>query len=157
MCGRQRLGRLEMSVSRHDRPARGLRLLDQRPGQVEQRRLQRLARTQQPQQHVGRHLVVAAAPGVQLARHVAHQLAQAALDGGVNILVARRGSERPARELGAHALQPASEDLVLGLRQHARPNQRLGPGDAARDVDIVQAPVEAQAVVQPAYGVIGGP
>ena len=65
----------------------------------QQRRLQLAAersiqlsdRVHHPQAEIGRHLVVAAAPGMQLAAHRADQFGQAAFDRGVDIFIA--GSE----------------------------------------------------------------
>jgi hypothetical protein len=46
---------------------------------------------------------------MQLAGHAAHQLAQPALDGAVDVLVGRVRGEAPLGELAAHGLEPARD------------------------------------------------
>ncbi len=58
-----------------------------------------------PQAQRGRHLVVAAPPGVQLGADVADELGDAPLDRGVDVLVARREGEHAGGELLLHHVQ----------------------------------------------------
>jgi len=70
---------------------------------------QRLAQWRQrlyhPQAHIGGHLVVAAAARVQLARQRAHQFPQPALNGAMDILIARFRRELAALDIGGNARQ----------------------------------------------------
>ena len=69
------------------------------------------------QAQVGGHLVVARAAGVQLAGHRADQLAQAPLDGGVDVLVAGlEAAKAPASNSTAYLLQAGDQ-----LRRAPRP------------------------------------
>jgi hypothetical protein len=108
----------------------------------------------QPQAQVGCHLIVAAAPGMEFACRRADDLPQAALGGGVNVLVARHGLERPGGEFRAHLFQTGEDRQVFFLGQDARPGQRARPRLAAGDVRVVQPPIERQAVVELANRVI---
>ncbi len=100
---------------------------------------------QQPQAQVGRHLIVAAAPGVQFAGRRADQLAQAALHGAVDVFVALLEFKVLRVELLRHGLQAGADLAGLGVGQHAGLLQGMRPGQAAAHVCLRQAPVEAAA------------
>jgi hypothetical protein len=82
--------------------------------------------------HVGGHLVVARAGGVQLAPHGPHELGQAALDRHVDVLVVGPDLEPVLLDLLAHLPQAALElgqVLVADdsrAREHACVRLRLG-------------------------------
>jgi hypothetical protein len=76
--------------------------------------------------HIGGHLVVARAGGVELAAHGTDELGEPPLDGHVDVLVVVRHDEAVALDLLAHRLEPALDllDVVVAddaaAREHAR-------------------------------------
>ena len=81
---------------------------------------------------VGGDLVVAAATGVELGPHVAGDLGDPALDGGVDVLVAGLEDEDPRRQLLLHPVERGEQDGgLLGVED---PGPRAGParGPATR-------------------------
>ena len=99
----------------------------------------------QPQAHIGRHLVVAAATRVQAFARVAHQLGEPRFDVEVNVLQLQLPLKLAAFNVLGDLLETAldvgqvlSADDALGL-------QHLGMGQAALDVRSPQALVEKHA------------
>jgi hypothetical protein len=92
-----RLGRLQVGITRHDRRRVGLGLVDQRALQLAQTLVETVDGFAHPEPEVGRHLVVARARGMQASRRLADQLRQAALHVHVDIL--ERGLEGEAAVL----------------------------------------------------------
>jgi hypothetical protein len=72
-----------------------------RPLQLDQQAADQVDLAAQPQAHVGGHLVVAAAAGVQALAGVAHQLRQAGLDVQVHVLQVELPVELAGLDLGA--------------------------------------------------------
>jgi hypothetical protein len=109
---------------------------------------------QQPQAEIRRYLVIAAAPGVQLAAQRADQLLQPALDGAVNIFVFFQEDEFNLFDFNQDGLQPfCNLDGFAGL-QHASLFKRLCPGQAAAHILPGQASVKRQRGVQaPGQGI----
>jgi hypothetical protein len=112
---------------------------------LRQQRHQRVDLAAQPQPHIGGHLVVARAPGVQPLAGIPHELRQARLDVQVHVLELELPREAARLDLGRD-LGHAALDLGEVLRgddglgsQHAR------VGQAARDVGAPQALVEVDA------------
>ena len=85
-------------------------------------------RVAQVQPQVGRHLVVAAAPGAQLAAERPDPFEQAPLERGVHVLVVDRGPERPVAHRRLEVVQGAEHRAQLGVRPAVR--RRAGPGRA---------------------------
>ena len=112
------------------------------------KRAQVVNRVHHPQAKIGRHLIVAAASGMQLAADRADDLGQPPLDRRVNVLVARLEFERSRLEFRQHLLQPADERFGFLRRDHARRRNCPRVGDAAANVLPVHPPVKADAVVQ---------
>ena len=99
----------------------------------------------QPQAHIGRHLVVAAAAGVQALACVAHQLGQPCFDVEVNVFEFQLPLELAAFNVLCDLLQ-AALDVGQVLRvDDALRLQHLGMGQAASDVSLPQALVEKHA------------
>ena len=99
----------------------------------------------QPQAHVGGHLVVARAAGVQPLAGVADELGQPRLDVQVHVLQRELPLERAGLDLGAdlrHAALDGGE--VVGADDALR-GEHLGVRQAAGDVGAPQALVEADA------------
>jgi hypothetical protein len=91
------------------------RHVDQRALHVGQQHGQRVDLAAQPQAHVGGHLVVAAAAGVQALAGVAHQLRQAGLDVEVHVFQLQLPLELAAFDLGGD-LGHAALDVGQVLR-----------------------------------------
>ena len=114
-----RLGRLQVREAGH-RVGRVLRrAVGQNPHQVGHLSIQPIDGVPHPEAEIGRHLVVAAAGGMQALAGLAHQLGQARLDVQVHVLQVQLPLERPGRDL-----------LRDGSRRTARPRSppRLPPG-----------------------------
>ena len=98
-----------------------------------------------PEAQVGGHLVVAAAPGVQLGPGVAGQLGHPALDGGVHVLVTGGEDEGAVGQLLLNLVQCIEEFAHLAVGQDARLGQTLDVGPGSCDVVGRQDLVERKA------------
>ena len=134
---------------------RGQHRLDVVGGPREQQLLQRgerrvlaLGDAAQVQPHVGDHLVVAAAAGVQAGAGVADELREPALDGHVHVLVGVDRDERAGLDLAADGGEAVLDGLELVRAQDAGAEQRAGVRDRALDVLAPQAPVEGERAVE---------
>ena len=107
----------------------------------------------QPQPHVRRHLVIPAAPRVQLARDRANGLGQPALDEGVNVFVGCAGERGVgvALDFVMDAPEPCHDLVPLFPGQQPRRRDPVRPGNRARDVRLPQPPVERQRRVEPRH------
>jgi hypothetical protein len=83
---------------------------------------------------VERDLVVARAPGVQLAADLAHQLQEPTLHVHVDVFELGPEGERAAGQLNPDGFQPGDDPVALGIGEQAGPRQRVGPRHAAHDV-----------------------
>ena len=150
-----RLGPLQVGVARHRPVAVALgqlkQLLHHPPEQLDRPQRVRL----DDHRDVGRDLVVAGAPRVQLPGQGPDHLAQAPLDRHVDVLVVGLELELPALHLGPDLLQARVERLQLGRAQHAHRQQRPGMGPRLVDVIRGEAPVELDRAVQPPETGIG--
>src|SRR5690606_38444379 len=79
-------------------------------------------------------LVVAGSAGVDLASHRAHDLDQAALDGGVDVLVGVEEGEGAVGGVGGDLVKSFQQAACLGLIQDADGSQHLDLGDGATHV-----------------------
>ena len=99
----------------------------------------------QPQAHVGRDLVVARAPGVQPLAGIADQRGQTRLDVQVHVLEVELPLEAAGRDLVGDLLQTTPDrGMVVGADDALR-RKHLGVGEAAGDVGLPHALVEADA------------
>lgn len=105
--------------------------------------------SRKPQAHVGGDLLVAAAAGVQLPRDVlADDLAQAALVGGVDVLVgAGDDLEGAGLPLLLNLEQTGLDLLELVLTQATGLCVCAGEGDGAEDILLVEDVVEGEGLV----------
>ena len=92
-------------------------------------------RVADPELDVGRHLVVAAAAGVQLAADVAELLGQGRLDVHVDVFPLQHEREPPLLDLGLDLRQPPDDPLALVGRQ--QPDVRKHPRVRLRAQDVV--------------------
>ena len=145
MRERDDLRALQVRVPRHRCGAVFGRARHQRLLQARERDQQIGARTPCPHAQVGRHLVVAAASGVQHAGDRPRELEEPALDGGVDVLIARRDRERVAGELRGDGAQPGVDGAMLRGRQHADAAQHARVGARARDVVGAETAVDGEA------------
>ena len=121
-----RLRPLQVRVARqHDLDLAG-RSLDECSPQVQQGRSRPRDALAHPQRERGGYLVVATAPGVELARDAPHELTQASLHIHVDVLQGRIELERAVCQLRADLREPCHQLLgLLGgenalLAEHAR-------------------------------------
>ena len=126
-----RLGALQVGVAGKRPVEVALGELDERAHQPEQQLLGGQAVRPHEHRHVGGHLVVARARGVELPAHRPGDLGQAPLDRHVHVLVAGSHLEAVLVDLLAHLGQAALErgQVLLrddpAARQHARVRERL--------------------------------
>jgi hypothetical protein len=145
MAQRGRLGTLQVGVGRQRLGAVLLR-------QVEQHRLQPDDGLAQPgyrrpgvEAEVERHLVVAAAPCVELAGKLGTEdLVQPPLHRGVDVFVALDEGEGAILHLLAHRGEPAQQRPRILLGDGAGHAQHPGMGHAAGDVLAIQATIDGQ-------------
>ncbi len=112
--------------------------------QADQRRVLTVDHAAQVQPHVGDHLIVAAAPGVQLGTGVADQLDQSPFDRHVNVFVLVARHELPGLDLGSHPGQPVGDGGQLLAGEHTGGRQTVRVSHAPLDVFAPQAPVEGE-------------
>ena len=86
------------------------------------------------QPNVQRHLIVAAAGGVQAFARVPHPAGKLLLHKGVDILRVGINGQLARFQLGKHPLQSARDRVPVGLRQNTAAAQHIGMGKAARNV-----------------------
>ena len=140
-----RLRHLHVGEAGHHRVGMRVGQFDQRTLHVGQQGADAIDLAAQPQPHVGGHLVVAAAPGVQPLAGIADQLRQPGLDVEVHVLQFELPFEAAGLDL-VDDLRHAAADVGQVLRaDDALRGQHLGMGQAAVDVGAPQPLVEADA------------
>ena len=87
MTQRNRLGDLQMRVTRHHRAGLGVGAVDQGPLQAAHFEIEAVDRIAQPQPQIGCDLVIARPRGMKAPRHRPDQLSEARLDVHVNVFV----------------------------------------------------------------------
>src|SRR5207237_5032027 len=98
----------------------------------------------QPEAKVERHLVVAAAAGVQLAAERPEELHEPPLDRHVDVLVRGEKAEAARVELAAHGAESPFEPRALAAREQPRSHERADVRHAARDVVRVETAVDGK-------------
>jgi hypothetical protein len=109
----------------------------------------------QVQPQVGHHLVVARTAGVHLAACRADELRQAALVGGVDVLVALLDDEDALGPFLPHQLQAVADRARLGSSEHAAPLERSRVRHAAVDVVRPHHLVHVEAIVEALHHRVG--
>ncbi len=143
MAERDRLRDLQVREAGHDRVAVLVCEIEQRAPQRNQLRGQPVDRAAQPQSHVGRHLVVARAGGMQALASVADAFGELALDVEVYILEIERPLEAPGVDVRGDPVEAALDVGDVLLVDDALRGEHAGMRSRARDVDLCQALVEA--------------
>ena len=87
-------------------------------------------------------MIVAAAAGVQFAGYGADQFGQAALVGGVNVLVARFDFELFSAPLAGNLFETGDDLFGFVRGKQSGSGQSLGVGLAAADIGLPEAPIE---------------
>jgi hypothetical protein len=99
--------------------------------------------------HVHRHLLVARPPGVQPLAGVADAGDELAFHERVHVLVAGAIEEAGIGGDGAaDVVEAGDERRDVALGQHPGPAERLGPGLAAGDVLVHQAPIDGERLAE---------
>ena len=143
------LGALQVGVPRQNRVDVLVGPRDQHAGQLTERRGLRLTVTTDPQQGVGRGLVVAATRRVQATPRITRDLGQPPFHGGVNVFVSRYEHEGTRRHLRCNLVEPRQHRRsVLGRHDAASAEH---PGVCPGPVDVLppQPPVHRQRLVEP--------
>src|SRR4051812_14268545 len=139
------LGALQMRVSRERDLRRLPRALQKYALQLLNPLGDRAALAPEVEPHVERDLVVATAPGVQLRADGTGDLRDASFDRGVDVLVARRKSERLAGQLLFDAVQRGNDDAAFLVVQQTDAREHLHVRARADDVVGGEATIEGQA------------
>ena len=133
---------LQMGVARHDRVCPAVGLLAQHADQLHQLRPQRRDRIFEIQPNVQRHLIVAAAPGVQPFARVADARGQFAFHKGVDVLGVRVNGQRAGSQIRSDRGQPVADGFAVRCRDNALLRQHCGVRHAAGNVLLCHAAVK---------------
>ena len=142
MAEGDRLGPLQMGVAGHHVRRMGGGLLEQRVAEGGHLLVEGARRVPQEQAQVHRHLVVAAAAGVQPLARLADALCQLGLHKGVDVLGGGVDGKGPALQVRQDALKALLDGRAVRLGNDALPGEHGRVGHAAGDVLGGHAPVE---------------
>ena len=134
-----RLGHLQMGETRQDDFGVVRGHFDQGTLQLVEQARDQVNFVAQPKAHIGCHLVVAAAPGVQAFARVAHQLGQTGFDVQVHVFQIELPLEGASLDLGPDLRHTALNICPIGLAQNPLCMQHLGMGQGTSDVRLPQA------------------
>ena len=134
VCEQDRLRGLHVGVAGHDRRLVAAGEPDERPLELDDRRIQISGPALHPEAQVGRDLVVARAAGVELARGGADARRQRHLDVEVDVLEGRVPGERAGPDVALDRAQAVGEGLGLGRGQEAGAPQPADMRERACDV-----------------------
>ena len=112
-----RLRDLQVGEARHDEAAWRSAWSSSARLQIRDQAAQLVDLRAQPQPHVGRHLVVARARGMQALARVADQRRQPALDVEVHVLGVERPAKAPGVDLPPDALEAAPDRRQVAARE----------------------------------------
>ena len=143
-----RLRPLHVRITGHYVLAVQNRLAAQHLDQLPKLRLQHAAFLFQVAAQIERHLIVAAAGGVQALARVAHAGSQLALHEGMNILRVRVDRKLAALNVLPDAHEAVTDDIRLVLLDHAARAQHGCVGDAAFDIFFCHSAVEGNGRVK---------
>ena len=120
----------------------GLGLGEQGPLETQQGPIDGIDPVPQPEAHIGAHLVIAAAAGVQLLAKGTQQLDQAPLHSKMHVLGLDAGLKTTRRRLRAHLLKTLLQAAGLLGADHAAHPEHAGMGDGAIQILLQQGDVE---------------
>ena len=151
MAEGDRLRRLQMGETRHDRGRILLGTVDERGLQVAQHELEPVDRIAYPQPHIERDLVVARTRGMQPSAGRSDQFGQPRFDIEMDVLEPGRELEPCALDLLANLQQPAPDGAAVLGRDDALRHQHIGMRQRARDVLRIEPAVETDGSVDPLH------
>ncbi len=151
MAEQDRLAALEVGVARHQDGAVELDPAQQGAEQLGEGRVEQGQPAAQPEPHVGRHLVVARAGGVQLLADLANQLGEPRLDRHVHVLMGVGRHEAAGTDLRPHQLEPFAQPLGLFEGEDADLSEHGHMGQRAIDVLVEHAQVHRQGRRKPRH------
>ncbi len=125
---------LDVGRPGQDRGALTLGQADERPLEVEQRPVQPIDRAPEPEPQVGRDLVVARAPGVQLSGHGADAVGQGRFEVEVDVLERGVPIDRAGGDRLGEPVQATDELIDLVVGQQAGACQPADVRDRTRDI-----------------------
>ncbi len=149
MLGQRRhLRTLQMRVGRHDRLQMVAGTLEQHLLQAGDSHVLTLGHAPQMQSHVGDHLVVTAAAGMELGAGLTDELRKATLDGHMHVFVGIGRHELAGLDLAGDGCEAILDGGGLSGAQHPGALQSPGVSHGALDVFGPQAPIERQRGVE---------
>ena len=142
MAEGNRLRGLHMREARHQRAGIGFRLPRQRQLQPSKLAVEVADGAADIEPEIGRHLVVARACGVQLARDRADQLLQPRFHRHMDVFIFAAELEAALLDLGAHGIEPRDDGFRLLIGEDAHGAEHVGVSLACTNVFGVETPVE---------------
>ena len=127
MRDRNGLGTLEVRVRRHERVELCVGLIDDRALHITNEGVDLRQRIHGPEARARRHLIVAAASGVESTGRLARLLMKETVDEGVHVFVRGKGLLPRADPL-AHTIETGSDSDHVGVAQHTCRPERRSPG-----------------------------
>ena len=134
-----------MGVGGYNQVLLALGHAEEGPLQFQQAGIDPVDRPTAVEPQVGRHLIVAAAGGVQLAAGIAQPVGQSRLNMQVNVFLGGGEGELPRGDFLANLLQGFADGIGLGSGEQAAVGQHPRVGDRAVDVIVGQATVKRDA------------
>src|SRR5499426_238361 len=138
------LGALEVRVAGHGRRAMPLRLVEEGGLYGDEGRVEIAEHLADVEALVEGDLIVARAPGVELAPHGARELDEAALDVHMDVLELAAEGEAAALQFGPHQTQRVLDGPAFRLVDQSRTLEGVRPGDGAADVVRPEAAIEGE-------------
>ena len=145
----QGLGPLQMGVAGHQGVGVGLGLGQQGALEAQQGPIDGIDPIPQPEAHIGAHLVIATAAGVQLLAQGTQQLDQAPLHGEVHVLGLDARLELTGGHLRTHLLEALLQADGLLKADHAADPEHAGMGDGAIEILLQQGNIETDRGIEP--------
>ena len=138
-----RLGPLQVGVTRYQGVGLGLGLGQQGPLKAQQGAIDQVHLLAQPEAQIRAHLVVATAARVQGLANRTEQLDQTSLHRKVHVFSLQTWTKIPRRRFLAHLLQAGHQLLGFGGGDHAHAAQHGGVGNRTIEILLQQLDIEA--------------
>ena len=143
-----RLGPLQVGVTRDHHLRVGIGLSQQRPLEAHQSTIDHIDLPPQPEPQIGAHLVIAGAPGVELFAQGPQDRDQPSLHSEVHVLVLETRVELTRGGLCSDLLEATHQLLSLLGRDHPGAAQHPGMGDRSIQVLLQQGDVKTDRGVE---------